>query len=406
MNSAIISDTQAEDQVIGNIQTSKSMATLRYFNEGIPARVASSKRLYNEMYQEQIYGLKMSENEKTRKIVAMVNSQKLERAKERKKEKKLIKMKLENQKKKLAQINSRKHMEGKWRAQMMKLSVELKKGRIQDGHWRRHEWERENSGDIKKLKKKRIQKNKILAEEIKYRKRVMSAAREAMKKGKDPEKAANEIEEKLKPKEKKKKKRMNSESLAILAPFRIKGRKVYTEDELKELNDKTSMKFFKKTNKHGITKNQENEIIEKQEEKRPKEIIVQSEVIGYQRHILRKKIIKKYKKEKKGPEENNIEGEGEEEEIEENSEADENKEEESEAEKEESKEENEKEEVTKVEQEIEDDGKYKPMYPNYKENHGVENIEVHSDEKENQEENKEGEDKEDQNENEANGDNY
>lgn len=145
----IIPTTEGDEPILAN-----SISTLRYFKEDLPPRVASSKRVYKEQYQQHIYGIKMSENEKTRKIVAMVNSKKLERAKERKREKKKIQIQIEQHKKKQKLVNKRRHLEGQWRKKMMKLSVELKKGRIQEGHWRRHEWEKDHSGEIKTVKKR------------------------------------------------------------------------------------------------------------------------------------------------------------------------------------------------------------------------------------------------------------
>lgn len=327
----------------------------------------------------------MNENEKTRKIVAMVNSKKLERAKQRKKEKKLLKKKLEKQRIKQQAINQRRHRDGKWRSVMMKLSVELKKGRVQEGHWRRHELEREHGEDFEALRQKRIKKNRIKAQEMRYKSRILAAAREAMKKGEDPNAAAEreveilkkeEEEEKAKQKKSKKKSKKakgNSKSMAELTPYRIKGRKVYTKEEIEKMSKKPYMKEFKKTNKHGVTEKQEEAIVKMQQEKRPPEVIIKSEEDDFAVHILRKRVVKRYfkpyKKEEEIPE---VEEENEIEEEEVNEEDQEVQE----------KEEEQKEEVKVVKEpsrkeEVEvDDGRYKPMYPDYEENEGVEDEEL------------------------------
>lgn len=383
---------------------SNSMTTLRYFKEDLPPRIVSSKRKFNKVYQEQIYGLKLSETEKTRQIVAMVNAKKIERAKERKREKKRIQKKIEKQKERQKMINKRKHLEGKWRKKMMKLSVDLVRGRVQDGHWRRHEWEREHSGEIKSKKKKILKNNKILASELKYRKRILSAAQRAVREGEDVEEVVDEEYKKLKPKKKKTKRGKNSKSLAFLAPYKLKGRKIYTKKELKKLQDKTSMKFFKNTNTYGLTKSQQKVIKKKQEEKRPPEIVITSEIKDFQRHILRKRVIKRYKKVKKRPQlEEDEDGEGEEENMEEEQVSEDHEENDEEnKENEEKKPEVEKEETdpaNKEENEPED-GRYKPLYPEYKENEGVSDIEV----EEGNEEQKDAEEEQNEAEEEQNGD--
>lgn len=247
----------------------------------------------------------------------------------------------------------------------------------------------------KNSKKERIKQNKILAEELKYRNRVLSAARQAMREGEDPEEAADEQVKKLQPKSKtKKKKSKNSKSLAFLAPYKIKGRKLYTEKEKKELKDKTSMKFFIKTNKHGLTKTQQKKIKDKQEEKRPPEIVIESEIKDFQRHILRKRVIKRYKIVKGQKVEEEDEGEGEEENMEEEQETELSENEEEEQEEEEEKHENKKKEAVKKSPEPTklDDGRYQPLYPDYKENDGVEEIEIEN-ENEKEGENEPGKDK-------------
>lgn len=368
---------------------------LRYFKEDVPKSQLSKKRLYKKKYQEQIYGLKMNENEKTRKIVAMVNSKKIERAKQRKREKKMLKSKLQKQKKKQAAINKRRHRDGKWRAVMMKLSVELKKGRVQEGHWRRHELERENKDGYEVLRRKRVKKNRIKAEEIRYRSRILAAAREALKKGEDPEAAAEreveilqkeEEEEKAKKKKSKKgksmsKKKGHSKSMADLTPYKIKRRKVYTKEEIENLSKKPYMKQFKSTNKHGVTEKQEEAIIKMQEEKRPPEIVIESEQGEHEVHILRKRVIKRYfkpyeKEEDKIPEEEN---EDEEDPIEEANEEEEDRIEEKVKEEEKEEEAVEKEPAQEEEVKEVDDGKYKPLYPTYEENKGVEDQELEGD---------------------------
>ena len=88
---------------------------------------------------------------------------------------------------------------------------------------------------------------------------------------------------------------------------------VYTNEELQKLQDKTSMRFFKKTNQYGVTPAQEEKIKKKLEAKHPPAVVVSQGPFAEGKRIVTKRVVRRFKQPVKETEPNEEGGEEEQE---------------------------------------------------------------------------------------------
>lgn len=283
---------------------------LRYFEEDLTQKQLrkTTTKAMNLKFTEHVYGHKLDNAEKHRMIMDLVMDKKHREFNKTKRSKRIQKKKITNQRQKIENENKRKMLEVKWKTKLSKLSLDLRKQKIQKNHWR--------IGDFTKGVRKSHH-------------------------GHNPRR-------------------------------KLLRRRIYTPNTENRLNQR--LKTFKKTNEYGLTPAQIKKLEEEQKEKEEEILIEKKRTEDGKILLTKKKVLKRYKHTQPDEEVSEEPEELEAEEEEDHNDEDEKEEDVQLEEAEPSDHEEEKKPETPIRFR-----RYKPLYPQFEENDGVEDLELPKD---------------------------